>query len=318
MKNSAITRIILFSVILVLLIGILGVGIWAHYGSYLFDEPNINLTYTHSDITSINAPETLSPTTVTKSTETTGEPTTAPSSAASAGISDSVPAEPVLELEILWVAGSVTIQPGDTQEIVFSETGSSDKPMVWRQTDKKLVIQFMEGDPKLFGQWVGNGSKDLTVTVPRDWKPREIDVDSVSANVTMSDLTASDVEIDSVSGVCDLRSCIVDNLSTDSVSGNVQFTGSLGSLDCSTVSANCSIVTDRVPQEIELDCMSGDIELTLPQNAGFSVKMDGLKNNINSDFPISKTGGVYVSGDGSCQISMDSLSGELTIHQAGH
>ncbi len=310
MKNSAITRIILFSVITVLLIGILGVGIWAHYVPNLFDKVKTK-EHTHGDTTTINAPETHSPT-------TDGTPTAAPSSTpdGAGSVSGAVPAEQVLDLEILWVAGSVTIQPGDTQEITFSETGSDDRPMVWRQEDNKLVIQFMEGNPKMFGQWVGNGSKDLTITVPRDWQPRELEIDSVSANIHISDLTVGELEMDSVSGVCELENCVVDSLSADSVSGNIRFTGSLGELDCSTVSASCVIVTAQVPREIELDCMSGDVELTLPENAGFSVKMDGLKHNITSDFPITETNGVYISGDGSCQISMDSVSGDLTIHQA--
>lgn len=296
MKNSAIIRIILFSLIAVLLIGTLIIGIlFSRVPFMLFSEK------TSSHVENID-----------------GDIDTSYSPISDGNVSNSgaVPANTVSELEIQWIAGSITIEPGDTDEITFSESGNAKKPMVWKQTGNKLIIQFSEKNPKVFGGWWHeNLSKDLTITVPKDWTARELDIDATSANVNISDLTITEVEVNSVSGALDLRNCVVEDFSAESVSGNVKFSGSLGSLDCNTVSADCIIVTDRVPREVELECVSGDMELTLPENAGFSAKMDSMKSDLTSDFPVTKNGSIYTSGDGACKIEFEGVSGDLTIRK---
>lgn len=309
MKNNAIVRIILFSLLAFVLIAVLVIGILVGkfaIATYLWDQS------TTSNIEIIDSDPSPAPTTE------SGTPDAGLAANAGAAGEAVVSTDQISELEIQWIAGSVTIRPGDTEDIRFSETGDPSSPMVWRISENKLIIRSCKDEFSLLNGWVKNRiSKDLTITVPKDWAPREIEINTTSADISISDLTVNDIEIDSVSGVSRLTNCVAENVSLDSVSGNIQFTGSLGALDCNTVSASCTIVTDRVPRELELECVSGDMDVTLPENAGFSVKMEGLEKNLTSDFPFTKNGSIYTSGDGTCQISFDGMSGDLAIHQAG-
>lgn len=77
----------------------------------------------------------------------------------------------VHNIEIDWAAGSITVQPGDTDKIIFSETEVREEnlKMVWKQSGDKLVIQFCKDNFNWNGFNFGSDlSKDLIVTVPRD------------------------------------------------------------------------------------------------------------------------------------------------------
>ena len=349
MKKNAIIRIIIFSIIIVLLIGLLGAGIlfqWIPIRSYeqhtSNDAQSISRNHTNNNTpTSDNSPTSnTAPTSDNSHTGSNNHTNDKNHTNNAAGDLDhyvgdiddiddyvednliggtvasvgSVPYTQVSELEIQWVAGSITIVPGDTDQIEFSETANTEKPMIWKQVGNKLVIQFCEGWRTMnFGFKVDDLTKDLVVTVPRDWYPRQVQVDAVSAEVNMSDLNVMEIEVDSVSGVCNLQNCVVDDLSLDSVSGNIDFTGSIGEMDCNTVSGSCNIITDRIPREIDLECMSGKMDLTLPADAGFIIEMENPGAELTSDFALTKRGRSYIAGDGRCQIGFEGISGELFI-----
>ena len=101
MKRNAIVRIIIFSLIIVMLLGILLVGLGV--GLYTFR------TDTQSDAYILGGGE--------------------------------VPAREIREIEIEWTSGDITIQTADIDTITFQEIGSEDSdPMVYRQNGDKLII----------------------------------------------------------------------------------------------------------------------------------------------------------------------------------
>lgn len=325
MKENAVIRIIIFSIVIVLLMGLLGAGIlfqWIPIRNYeqhanidtqsISKNPTSGNSHTNDKNHTNNAAGDLDDHVEdVDDMDDYAEDNLIGGTVASVG---SVPYTQVSELEIQWVAGSITIVPGDTDQIEFSETANADKPMIWKLVGDKLVIQFCEGWRAMnFGFRVNDLTKDLVVTVPRDWCPRQIQVDAVSAEVNMSDLNVMEIEVDSVSGVCNLQNCVVDDLSLDSVSGNIDFTGSIGEVNCNTVSGSCNIVTDRIPDKIDLECMSGEMDLTLPADAGFTIEMENPGAELTSDFALTKRGRTYMAGDGSCQIGFKGISGDLFI-----
>lgn len=232
--------------------------------------------------------------------------------------SGSVDAAQIRNIEIDWVAGSITVQPGDTDEITFSETEVSQEKykMVWKQSGDKLVIQFCKDSISWNGISFGSDlSKDLVVTVPRDWNCKELDIDAAAAKVTVSDLTIEKVDMDSASGACTFENCNVDEIDFDTASGNVYFSGTLNVLDCDSASASCTVVLTNVPRRIDMDGVSGDLDITLPENCGFSVSVDSLSGGFTSDFPTTASGGNYTYGDGSCHISVSGVSGDVRIRK---
>lgn len=230
-----------------------------------------------------------------------------------------VDAAGVTELQIQWVSGSVTLIPGDTDQIRFEETGiiTAGNEMVWKLSGSTLILQYRAND------WTGwfrgfgftDTSKELTVTVPRDWICQELRVDAVSADLSVTGLELGDVTVSNVSGDNDFLDCDCREFTLNTTSGDVRFSGSLETLDVESVSASCTAVLTATPREISMECVSGRLELTLPEDCGFTADLDSVSGRVFSDFGTTSSGGTHIYGDGACRIEVDSVSGDILIHK---
>lgn len=229
----------------------------------------------------------------------------------------SVASSTVTDVEIEWVNGSITVQTGNTDSIEFQETLYSDntKPLVWKQSGGKLIIQFSEKDIH-FGIFETNSvKKDLLITIPKTWVGDTVTINSVSAEMNVSGLSCEQLDLNNVSGTCSFEECLVKDLSLETVSGRIAYSGTLTNLDCDSVSADCTIYADNSPASIDMDGVSADLILYLPEDCGFRVSMDSLGKKFSSDFSTTVQNGSYLYGDGSCRITADSVSGDITIRK---
>ena len=223
------------------------------------------------------------------------------------------------ELSIDWASGSITIRPGDTDEILYEETGDFDSAnaMVAKVSGSKLTIQYCKDGSFLKGGFSFGGSlhKDLTITVPRDWVCRELEIDVASADLDIRDLTIHEFDFDGASGRCTLTNCAVGEMSLDTASGDATFSGTLDTLDCDSASAKLQLELRNTPRSIDMDTASGSLTMVLPEDCGFTVSLDALSGRFSSDFATTTQNGHHIYGDGSCKINVSSMSGGVTIRK---
>ena len=222
----------------------------------------------------------------------------------------------IQKIKIEWISGSVTVEPGDVQEITFGESGTATGKyeMVWKLSGDTLTIQYSkDSSTPGFGLHIGDGRKDLSVTIPRNWVCNSLELETASADLTVRDVIIREMEIDSASGTAKFENCTVSSLDVDTASGDVTFTGSLNELDFEAASASFTGVLDNIPDKVKMDSMSGDLTLTLPEDAGFTVSLDAMSSDFSSDFPTVKKNKDYVCGDGHCKIDVNAMSGDVAI-----
>lgn len=310
MKNNALVRIILFAVLTVVLCGILLI-------LFLAPRETTELSSTTGPAVQ-TVPDQPSAATTIPASQPTAETTVPAETGVAEKNSASVPADRIQEIHIDWVAGSITLTPGDTDQIMFEETYRPDRTMVWEVSGNQLNIQYADYKQVAFDRLSPkNYKKDLTITVPRSWIGREVEINAAAADVRMSDLQVGEVDINCVSGKSDLENCQAREVSLNTVSGNVFFSGSLEELDCDAVSADCTLKLNNTPREIDLSSVSGALDLTLPENSGFQVEMEGKTGKIDTDFEVTGGRGSYRCGDGSCRIEIGSLTSRVSIRKAG-
>ncbi len=239
-------------------------------------------------------------------------------------------ASDVSEISIEWAAGNIHIIPVDGSQISVTETGDFEKhPMNIKNKNGKLSIEYCEEKAALAIGLNYKFSKDLTIEVPKDFLLQELDIDAASAAVLVQDLTVREVEFDGASGTCEFVNCTVDQLDIDTASGDIRFGGSLSELDCDAASASFIAELTNLPRRMEMDSMSGNLDVTLPEDAGFTVTMDGMRKNFTTDFPTTCNSShhqdhghsgcdqkTHVHGNGACRIKMDAMSGEVIIRKA--
>ena len=101
----------------------------------------------------------------------------------------------------------------------------------------------------------------------------------------------------------------------ETVSGNLDFNGSLDKLDFNGVSAQANLVLINQPKSIQLESVSGDLNLTLPEDCGFTLDKDSLSGRVSSELETTEKDGKIVHGDGSCKIEVEGVSSSVHIRK---
>ena len=278
MKRNAIFRIILFSFLAVVLVGVLISGI----ALKKYQMPGIVVRK------SFDAPE------VSGNKFNAGE---------------------IDRLKIEWAAGSIVLVPVEGNKIsITEELLGGDESMVLKKDGSTLYVQYCEG---AVGISFGSGSlkKNLYITVPRDWECKELEIDAASATVQVENLTIEEVESSTASGTHIFTNCQVGTLKMETVSGDLNFTGTLEKLDFNGVSAQLDLALTNAPKSIELESVSGDLNLTLPESCGFTVDKDTVSGRFSSELPTTEQNGKIVYADGHCEIEVEGVSASVHIRK---
>ena len=207
-------------------------------------------------------------------------------------------ASDVNELNIDWVNGTVTIEVYDGTEVAISETSEdaltdSTTMHYYLESDGTLNIRF--GIPGMKSQGENLPDKNLLVRVPRTLRLDEVEMNGLGQSVQMDSVRCSTLEMNSVSRQIDLNECEIDDIEVNSVSTNVQATFS------------------KMPEDIELNNVSGSTVLYVPEDAGITLEWNGVVANFQSELPVVRKGKKKIIGNGACDIECNSVSGKLAI-----
>lgn len=242
-------------------------------------------------------------------------------------------------LDVNWVSGEVNLVRSDGDSIrVYESTGqaSTDQLLHWWLEGDTLHIQFCESKT-FFGlkKWA---AKILTIEIPSSMSDslKSVDIESVSADVSVRGFDLDELDIETVSGgtsLCDLiiakaelsttsgeigsERCIFGHIKCDSVSGEVVLTGSAKTADIESVSGNITVQTSEKLQMLKIDTVSGNTELTTPiDEDGFTLKFDTVSGDFSCDIPSTHEKERYICCKGLADYSFDSVSGDLTVRVA--
>lgn len=223
-------------------------------------------------------------------------------------------AEEIDRLNIDWAAGKIVILPAEGSQIAVTEEllGEEDE-MVLRLDGSTLYVDYAENAVSVnFGS---APKKNLYITVPQDWVCKELDIDAASATVQAERLTIQKAASSTASGSHTFRDCKVERLKLETVSGDLDYSGTLDKLDFGGVSAQADVVVTNFPKSIEVETVSGDVNLTLPKECGFTLEKDSVSGHFRSELETRKQDGKYVYGDGQCKIDVEGVSASITIRK---
>lgn len=226
--------------------------------------------------------------------------------------------ENVERLEINWISGSVTVKTTQKDYIYAEETGAEkeDRKMQYLVENGKLIIQFEKA--KVFRLGFSGKPKDLTVYIPESQTAnmQYMDVEIVSADLSVEDLKIREFDIETVSGEADLTNVEIENMKLESVSGDIEILGGLKHIDMESVSGNIKISSSQFLEEADVESVSGDIIISMPEGRGFTAELDTVSGDFNTDFEIKTKDDKKVYGDGSTEYGFETVSGDVEIRKA--
>ena len=115
------------------------------------------------------------------------------------------------------------------------------------------------------------------------------------------------------SGNCVFTDCTVEKMQVNTASGDLDYSGVLNKLELKGASADCNLRLSDAPATFGMNTASGELNLFLPDNCGFTLDRSSLSGAFQSDFATTTENDKIVCGDGACQITFSSLSGNINI-----
>lgn len=177
-------------------------------------------------------------------------------------------------ISIEWIDGNVDIEYYDGDKIVFSEDKASDnKEMCYKIDDETLCIaEYMNNVKKGISNMQ---SKDLSIKLPRDFVADKLELEIVSATVNADELNARKIDVE-------------------------------------TVSDTANLTFASQPQMVDVESVSGDINLNMPSDfTGYTVS----KESVSGSFRANDFNNSLQFGDGATKIDFESVSGDLVINK---
>ena len=206
-----------------------------------------------------------------------------------------VPADGVTGLDLSWTSGDVTVQPWSGDSIRLEEDSevelTEDYRLLYTVEGGELKVRF-DGQPNRNVTW----RKILIVWLPEALAESlaKLDAATVSAEVTVLDLTAAELDI-------------------ETVSGGVYARGGFGELDFSTVSGDMTLETNETFR-LDAETTSGSVCLRLPEDMGLTLDFASTSGDIRAkdqDHPFAGKKGRLTLGDGASFADITTTSGCL-------
>ena len=185
------------------------------------------------------------------------------------GSTDVVQLNGFRSIDIVWISGSVTVELYDGEGIELKETladgGAVSVPMEWRVDEDDSTLDIVS-QPKLLSV---SEEKHLTVKLPRSMVLHELDVETVSAAVSVDltdedTLTLNELDVTSVSGTVFVNAANAGEISLSTTSGAISGSVRTQNLEADSVSGSVELTLDVLPTELDMETSSGPVTLTLP------------------------------------------------------
>lgn len=306
MKNSALIRIIIWSIVLILLLAVAGLAIFGNFNSgsvFNFGSIIFGNFYRYEDAGSYLVGE------------------------------FSIEPDSIKKIDLDWVAGNAHISVGDGNEIVVSEDGCEDDDdrLRYRIKNGKIDIKFRKSG---IGP-INNFKKDIYISLPEgtvledldiqlvsssldlegDLTVNDLSVEGVSGKIEISGVNSNDIDISSVSGNISAQNITTRELSCESTSGDVDFSGTVDEVDFDSVSGALRAEFSVAPKDIDIETVSGGGRITMPKDRGAVVDCDGVSGKVTLWGEKCPKTGEYKVGDGYTKLNVETVSGDVIVEE---
>jgi len=221
--------------------------------------------------------------------------------------------EEITSIDIDWIAGDVNIVATAENKVSASESDvdDDDNKLRYRVVDGKLMIKFKKSE-RAFDS---NLKKELNLYIPAEMadKLQLVKVQCVSATLDMENVTIKNLDIETVSGKMEAKNVVIDTVKLESVSGGVNIAGTVDKLDAELVSGGIKVTSDKQLSSINVETVSGNITVAMPEGDGFTAEMDSVSGDLNVDFETTTRDEKRIFGDGSADYGFETVSGDVNL-----
>ena len=236
----------------------------------------------------------------------------------------------IADINVIVVSSEIIFYQSESDlEVTLDCYGYTNAETITLYTEKlgsTLTVQVKY--PKLFLSNLNITESVLKIGIPADYS-ENININGVSSEISMRDYlenslslfevntVSGDAQItcnsinslvfDSTSGDLEVSDTVVSSVKADTTSGNIEVKNvgdECTKVSANTVSGRVLIYYDKVCETI-IDTTSGDVTLYIPEGSMLDLDFDSVSGNLN---------GNYTSNSAGTGVSVDTVSGNLTIN----
>ncbi len=227
----------------------------------------------------------------------------------------------ISSIEIDWISGEVNVAYHTKDTVVFSETANK------TLNDNTTMYYFVDGDT-LRVKFAKSGkrvssklSKELTLYLPEGMELDEVVIDSISADINVSGLSAERASIDTTSGdIVFEDAALSEQAKFDTTSGDItaKLTAAKN-VEIDSTSGEIQLTVEEAPDMISTDTVSGDVELTIAgaenlelDSTSGQIKLSAAKapDALSAD-TVSGDVILFLPEDSDFTVNWDSVSGSI-------
>lgn len=236
-----------------------------------------------------------------------------------------VPAAAINCIDVQTSGGDVTFGVSQDDNIYIVELSKSEltEDKLARILTQDDLLTIAQGQKYSAGSLLFNYgmlSSDFEIYLPqRAWKQLKVTTGSGDVELEKG-LEVAVLELETVSGDMEVPDLTAGAIRIHSVNGDLELSGSGYDLQLETVNGDLQVKLYNMPDQLGIETVNGDATLTLPDNDGFSLAYTRVNGDIRSDFDLQtslngKNGvAVYLEG-GSRRYSMNTVNGDLRIRR---
>lgn len=171
--------------------------------------------------------------------------------------------EKVNRLDVSWICSSVTIESTPESVVTIKEVTN-------KQVEDNLKVHwYLDEEGTLFVKFAQSGkvkyqnlTKDITISIPENYHPEELIVNSSSADISISDIKCEKAHVESSSGNIYLNNEDVRKFTIVSSSGNINLDSDFEEADISSSSGDIAVNTKNITR-LDIETSSGNADIQM-------------------------------------------------------
>ncbi|MCR5328101.1 MAG: DUF4097 domain-containing protein [Saccharofermentans sp.] len=157
-------------------------------------------------------------------------------------------------------------------------------------------------------------SGDIDINHKGDSASFDIDSSSGKINIIQTGIL-DNVKIHSSSGGVNATFGTVNTLKVEVSSGPIVIDADeVKDLYTKASSGHSDIALDKAPETSNIECSSGGIDVSIPEDSDLTIHTNISSGEFNSDLPFAKDGKDYTVGNGTYEMNIRCSSGDVSVH----
>ena len=231
----------------------------------------------------------------------------------------------IKDIEVELVSSSLKVMVGSVSKVTVKITTNlpEERRPVAKLDGNTLSVKTPKNVINNFN--LGQYKTNVEITVPSSFNKssrassRDIKLSTVSGSITVKEITADSFDVEAVSGSIKLLDIVAESVDTDTVSGSTTLEGKVRKFDLDTTSGSIHIKTsDMINSKSSANTVSGSVDITLPENSGFTLDYSSVSGTTHNEFTGFKSDRKTKSGNdvyknGNVKITVGTVSGGINV-----